>query len=80
MTAIAPNKLLTTISFIYFTQIVPEDDIQSSLEAFMAVFEMREIICKFHFSDEVEHSCCFQSCTFLEKNCRSRSSRRSVTG
>ena len=49
MTAVAPNKLFTLIWFIFSTEIVPENDIHRSFEAFMTVFEVhakfiREIV------------------------------------
>ena len=80
MTAVAPNKLFPTISFIFITEVVPENDIHRSFEAFIAVFEVhakfiREIVCKFYCSNEVEIICSFQSCTFLEEHCRCRSSK-----
>ena len=50
MTAVATNRLFTTISFIFFTEVVPENDIHRSFEAPMTVFKVhvkfiREIVC-----------------------------------
>ena len=62
MTAVAPNKLFSTILFVFITKVVPENDIHISFEAFMTVFEVHakftpDIFCKFYCSIEIEIFC-----------------------